>query len=67
MTAIAIALGMISLFWIASTNFGADSAGAEAAASGEAPQRSAEDSLTDGTPPSGEGSTDRSEFKSAKG
>ena len=25
MTAIAIALGMIALFWIASTNFGADS------------------------------------------
>ena len=37
MTAIAIALGMIALFWIASTNFGADSdsGAAEAAPSGE--------------------------------
>lgn len=66
MTAIAIALGMIALFWIASTNFGADSGAAEAAPSGET-QRPASDSLTDGTPPSADGSSDQSEFQSAKG
>ena len=68
MTAIAIALGMIALFWIASTNFGADSdsGAAEAAPSGET-RRPASDSLTDGTPPSADGSSDQSEFQSAKG
>jgi hypothetical protein len=68
MTAIAIALGMIALFWIASTNFGADSdsGAAEAAPSGET-QRPASESLTDGTPPSADGSSDQSEFQSAKG
>ena len=67
MTAIAIALGMIALFWMAATNIGADSGSAADAASGDAPsQRPASDSLTDGTPPTAEGSSDQSEFASAK-
>ncbi len=67
MTAIAIALGMIALFWMAATNIGADSGSAADAASGDAPsQRPASDSLTDGSPPTADGSTDQSEFQSAK-
>lgn len=67
MTAIAIALGMIAFFWMAATNFGADSGSAADAASGDAPsQRPASESLTDGTPPPADGSTDQSEFQSAK-
>ena len=67
MTAIAIALGMIALFWIAATNFGADSGSSADAASADAPsERPVSDSLTDGTPPTADGSTDQSEFSSAK-
>ena len=66
MTAIAITLGMVALFWMAATNIGADTGSETAEASGET-QRPASESLTDGTPPSASGSTDQSEFKSAKG
>jgi|TARA_A100001388_G_scaffold146836_1_gene108953 hypothetical protein len=69
MTAIAIALGMVALFWMAATNIGADTGSetAEAAPTSGETQRPASESLTDGTPPSASGSTDQSEFKSAKG
>ena len=40
---------------------------AEAAPTSGETQRPASESLTDGTPPSASGSTDQSEFKSAKG
>ena len=64
MTAIAIALGMVALFWMAATNIGADTGSetAEAAPTSGETQRPASESLTDGTPPSASGSTDQSEF-----
>ena len=62
MTAIAIALGMVALFWMAATNIGADTGSetAEAAPTSGETQRPASESLTDGTPPSASGSTDQS-------
>lgn len=65
MTAIMLALSFIALYWIAATNFGENEE--TAGAPGET-QRPASDSLTDGTPPSGnESITDGSEFAAPKG
>ncbi|MBT3445667.1 hypothetical protein HN450_02360 [bacterium] len=64
MTALAITLGIVGLYWIAYTNFGADGGAAAASAPEERP---ADDSLTDGTPPaSNESITDGSEFSAPK-
>ncbi|MBT89330.1 MAG: hypothetical protein CMN79_02400 [Spirochaetales bacterium] len=65
MTAIAITLGIVGLYWIAATNFGAEGGGsAEAAAPAES---SGNSPTTDNPPPAGdEAITDGSEFSSGK-
>ena len=65
MTAIAITLGFVGLYWIAATNFGAEGGGsAEAAAPAES---SGNSPTTDNPPPAGdEAITDGSEFSSGK-
>ena len=62
MTAIAITLGLLGLYWIAATNFGAEGGGEAAAA---AP---ADDSpTTEADPPAADDAiTDGSEFSSGK-
>ena len=63
MTAVAITLGIVALYWIAATNFGTEGSSSE----GAAPDSSASSPTTDAAPPStDEAITDGSEFSSAK-
>lgn len=64
MTAVAITLGIVALYWIAATNFGTEGSSSEGAAPAES---SAPSPTTDAEPPSGDESiTDGSEFSSGK-
>jgi len=49
MTAIAITLGLLGLYWIAATNFGAEGGGEAAAAAPEPDPPAADDAITDGS------------------
>ena len=63
MTAVAITLGIVALYWIAATNFGTEGSSSE----GAAPDSSASSPTTDAEPPStDEAITDGTEFSSAK-
>ena len=49
MTAIAITLGLLGLYWIAATNFGAEGGGEAAAAAPEPDPPAADEATTDGS------------------
>ncbi|MEE2702298.1 MAG: hypothetical protein VYB18_04600 [Thermodesulfobacteriota bacterium] len=65
MTAVAITLGIVGLYWIAATNFGSEGGGS---AEGGAPAEDSGNSpTTDNAPPAAdEAITDGSEFSSGK-